>query len=329
LAVTNTVSLPNGPEGVVATGASQIYVTDAGASSQTVSVLDGLEAPSPPTVTSSAAGDAEISLTWSAPADGGIAVTSYEITAAPTTGSTAVVDSVPASDLSATVTGLGVETTYDVTVTADNAVATGNPSVPISLTPIGPPSAPYGVSVKAGNRRATVRWNAPANNGGSPITSCQVIPYIGSNPQKPVTVSPSTTSKRITGLKNGTTYTFVVTATNKVGTSRSQPSAPVTPATVPGAAALKGTAGKHRVTLTWTPPTATGGAPIRGYEVYMGTSRTTITSTPVNKSLIRKNARSYKVTGLKNGTRYYFILKAVNAVGLGARSNVVKLRPRS
>jgi predicted phage tail protein len=207
-------------------------------------------------------------------------------------------------------------------------VATGNPSVPISLTPIGPPSAPFGVSAKAGNERARVSWNAPASNGGSPITSFHVIPYIGSTPQNPVTVSPSTTSKRITGLKNGTTYTFVVTATNKVGTSRSEASPPVTPATVPGAAALKGTAGRHSATLTWTPPTATGGDPIRGYEVYIGTSRTTISSTPVNKSLIRKNARSYKVTGLKNGTTYYFILKAVNRVGLGARSNVVKLKPR-
>ena len=81
------------------------------------------------------------------------------------------------------------------------------------------PSAPTGVSATAGNGSATVSWTAPSN-GGSPITSYTITPYIGSTAQPATTLtgSPPATSTPITGLTNGTTYTFTVTATNAIGT---------------------------------------------------------------------------------------------------------------
>ncbi len=63
-------------------------------------------------------------------------------------------------------------------------------------------------------------WTAPSD-GGSPITSYTVTPYVGSTAQTPTTVSRLAARDRrttITGLTNGTTYTFTVTATNAVGT---------------------------------------------------------------------------------------------------------------
>jgi hypothetical protein len=98
------------------------------------------------------------------------------------------------------------------------------------------PAAPTGAVAVAGNGNATVSWTAP-DNGGSPITSYTITPYVGSTAQAPTTVtgSPPLTSATVSGLTNGTTYTFSVTATNAIGTSAaSSPSNAVTPATSSG-----------------------------------------------------------------------------------------------
>jgi len=93
------------------------------------------------------------------------------------------------------------------------------------------PAAPTGVSAVAGNQSAVVSWTAPSN-GGSPITSYTVTPYVGATAQTSTTVSgsPPATSATVGGLKNGTAYTFTVVATNAIGSSPpSNPSASVTP----------------------------------------------------------------------------------------------------
>jgi hypothetical protein len=71
------------------------------------------------------------------------------------------------------------------------------------------------------------------------------------------------------------------------------------------------------VTLAWTAP-ASGGARIKGYLIYQGTSAGNETGTPVNGSPI--TATSYTVTGLTNGTTYYFKVAAANDAGLSPLS---------
>jgi len=87
------------------------------------------------------------------------------------------------------------------------------------------------VSATAGDGSATVSWTAPID-GGSPITTYTVTPFIGATAQttKTVTGTPPGTSTTVTGLTNGTPYTFTVTATNAIGTGPSSTATtPVTP----------------------------------------------------------------------------------------------------
>jgi hypothetical protein len=98
------------------------------------------------------------------------------------------------------------------------------------------PGEPTTVNATAGNGSATVTWaTPPANN--SPITSYTVTPYVGTaaQPATTITGSPPANTATITGLTNGTAYTFTVSATNAIGTGPvSQASNAVTPSTAPG-----------------------------------------------------------------------------------------------
>ena len=101
-------------------------------------------------------------------------------------------------------------------------------SAPVTPTA---PAAPTGVSAVPGNQSATVSWTAPSN-GGSPITSYTVTPIIGTTAQPATTVTgnPPATTATISGLSNGTAYTFTVVATNAIGSGQPSVSSPaVTP----------------------------------------------------------------------------------------------------
>ncbi len=80
------------------------------------------------------------------------------------------------------------------------------------------PGAPTSVTATAGNAQATITFTAPASDGESAITAYTVT----SSSTDAVVIAASTTSPIIvTGLTNGTPYTFTVTATNNFGTSSS------------------------------------------------------------------------------------------------------------
>jgi hypothetical protein len=196
-------------------------------------------APAAPTGVTATAGNGQATVSWTAPGNGGSPITTYTVT--PYIGSSAqptttVTGSPPAT--TTTVTGLANGTAYTFTVTATNGVGTGPASAASnSVTPAPPnvPSAPTGVSAIGGNAQATVSWTAPAN-GGSAITSYTVTPYVGSNAQPATTVTgtPPATTATVTGLSNGTAYTFKVTATNAIGTGPASTSSnTVTPSPAP------------------------------------------------------------------------------------------------
>ena len=87
------------------------------------------------------------------------------------------------------------------------------------------PDSPTSVSASAGDTDATVSFTAPVSDGGSAITGYTVT----SDPDG-ITASGSSSPIIVTGLTNGTPYTFTVVATNSIGNSApSDPSSAVTP----------------------------------------------------------------------------------------------------
>jgi hypothetical protein len=191
-------------------------------------------APAAPTEVTATATAGSATVSWTAPSPGTSPITSYTIT--PYAGgvaqpATTVTGAPPMT--SATIGGLTNGTAYTFTVSATNAVGTGPASVASnSVTPAAPtaPAKPTNVTATPGNASAEVTWSAPANDG-SPITDYTITPYIGTTaqPSSTVTGSPPATSAKITGLTNGVTYTFTVTATNAIGVGpASEASAAVT-----------------------------------------------------------------------------------------------------
>jgi hypothetical protein len=192
-------------------------------------------APAAPTSVTATALNQSATVAWSAPANNGSPITSYTVT--PFVGAVAqpatVVSGTPPTT-STTIAGLTNGTAYTFTVTATNGIGTSPASAASNqVTPVAPtvPGAPTGVTAKAGNQSATVNWSPPSN-GGSALLLYTVTPYLAGVAQTPTTISgsPPATTANITGLTNGSAYTFTVSATNAVGPGlASTPSAAVTP----------------------------------------------------------------------------------------------------
>jgi putative cell wall-binding protein len=152
-------------------------------------------------------------------------------------------------------------------------------------------------------------WTVPTADGGSAITGYVLTPSSGS----PVSLGAGVTTYTVTGLTNGTPYTFTIAAVNAVGAgAASVVSAAATPApVVPDApTAVIASAGDGHVMLGWIAPVDDGGSPITGYVI------TPSAGSPITVG----DVTTYAVPGLTNGTSYTFTVAAVNAVGTGVDS---------
>src|SRR5947209_9010117 len=291
--------------------------------------------PSAPQNLAATGGNAQVTLTWQAPAsDGGSPITNYKIYRglAPTTETllTTVGNVLTYTDGAVT---NGV--TYYYQVSAVNSPGEGAKSNEASATPNAPPppptppSAPQNLAATGGNAQVILTWQAPASNGGSPITNYRIYRGLSPGTETLLTTVGAVTSYTDTAVTNGVTYYYQVSAVNNAGEGPKSNEASATPSAVPPPPTppsapqnLAATGGNAQVILTWQAPASDGGSPIANYKIYRGT-------TSGGETLVATigNQLSYSDTAITNGVTYYYQVSAVSNVGEGPRSNEASATP--
>ena len=201
---------------------------DPGAASDAVTVTPGV--PAAPASLSVAPGNAQATLTWTAPAEtNGSAVTGYEYTSNADAATPAWADVPDGSDAGTeradeteyAVTGLDNNTAYAFAVRAENANGQGAATPSLRAVPVHPdaPQRPAGLRAILGHELVRLTWALP--NVHHPVTSYQYRQSTnGGATWSPdwtaVTDSDAdTTEHLLTGLANGTTYNFELRALNQ------------------------------------------------------------------------------------------------------------------
>ncbi len=253
--------------------ASNSYGTSEGSSPSAVVTVVGLSAPDTPAAPSVDAGFGEITVWWTAPADGGSPITGYQVVCF-SSGSGEPVGADTAGDVTEVLlAGATPGEEYSCNVFASNDFGTSQQSPqsePVTVLTLGAPNTPAAPSVSpAGRGEIVVTWDAPAD-GGSPITEYGIT-CISSNSGATRTTTAADTSTTVAEATIGADYTCTVRATNFYGTSdESLPSDSVGVFAAPPAAPdapIATSSAVGQITVTWDAPSDDGGSPITEYFV--------------------------------------------------------------
>ncbi|HET6385284.1 MAG TPA: fibronectin type III domain-containing protein [Armatimonadota bacterium] len=211
-------------------------------------------------------------------------------------------------------TGLTEGQTYYYIVTAVNLGGEGTPSNEVSITPPLPPAAPATLTATAGKAQVTLDWPVVTN-----ASSYTIQRSTTAGAETTIKSGVTATTYTNTGLTPGTTYYYVVFASNLDGDGPNSPEASATPPLPPAAPLnLVGAAGNGLVMLTWN---ASAGA--TSYNVKRGQAPGQETTT-IAPSI---TATSFTDSSVTRGTTYYYVVTANGVGGESANSNEVSVTP--
>ncbi|MGI9256273.1 MAG: fibronectin type III domain-containing protein, partial [Salinispira sp.] len=164
-------------------------------------------------------GNEELIVTWTAPNNGGSAITGYELQYSSDGGTTWTEISSGITGTDHTITDLTNGTLYEVQVRAIGAQGTGGWSDSALATPVAVPHAPDLPSLTVENEQLRISWAAPTDTGGSAITGYDLRYAINNSPlpNEPQISNTINTSHTIMQLEIGSRYTVQLRAINAEG----------------------------------------------------------------------------------------------------------------
>jgi fibronectin type 3 domain-containing protein len=268
--------------------------------------------PAIPTVTA-AASDGQVTLSWSA----SVGATSYGVARSVTTGTGYA--SVGAALTGTTYKDINVSngTTYYYVVSASNGTCSSGTSIEVTAAPTcTPTAAPTLVTATANNGSVALSWTAPTG-----AVSYRVLRSTTSGAGYALVGTSGTASYTDTTVSNGTTYYYVVVASNGACNSVNSTEAAATPACTPPSTPINLTAvpGNGQIVLSWT--ASTGGATL--YQVF----RSATAGGPYTTPLASPVSAGYTDATVVNGTTYYYVVSASNGACASINSAEVFAAP--
>jgi fibronectin type 3 domain-containing protein len=192
--------------------------------------------PSAPQGLLATSGDAQVNLTWSAPLDdGGNVITGYKVYRGTAAGAGTLLATL-GSELSYTDDEVINGQTYYYSVSAVTAIGEGARTEELPATPAAAatvPSVPQSLVVVGGTAQVALTWSAPSSDGGSPITAYRIYRGTGIGGETLLTAVGNVLTYTDTGVTNGLTYYYVVSAVNGVGEGPRSAEASATPVAPP------------------------------------------------------------------------------------------------
>ena len=270
-------------------------------------------------------------LTWSAPSNGGSAITGYLVRASSDNFATTASQFITTgTGTGHTLTGLSPNTAYKFRVFAKNAVSTASsaygaksnePSATTSVAVTAPTQSVITPTVNS-DSSISLAWTASTDNGNGGTITYKLYQKSGTGSYALIygpASSPRTYTS--TGLSASTTYTYLVESINNTFTTSSAPVNATTQVakTVPGVPApTAGTITGTSVVLNWAQVSDGNDPPVTYYiereNTFNGGTYTQLATT---------TSLTYTATGLASNTSHRFRIRAGNATGFSGYGSLI------
>ena len=318
---TDVTSLTNGTEYVVSVRAAEVSGTDTVVTGMgaTVTETPTVALPAAPTGLTSTPGDGEVAVTWDDPDN--ITITNYGYS----TDGGANFTRIPDSDMDTTAftfSNLANGTEYTLAIRSANRSGKSTAAT-VTVTPLGP--APTNLVAARDSTRVVLQWDTGDPSITNYLIRSEVTGGSGEPAEKVVAAGSGTrTMADVTGLTNGTEYTFSVMVAEVSGTDSVATGMAASVTKTPGVALpaapvnFTATVGHGQVAVSWDHP---GNMTISKYQ-YSTNGGSTFTDIPNSN----EDTTSFTFSNLTNGTQYTLAIRASNLSG-GSPGATVTVTP--